>query len=95
MADDERLALRSIEENLIRTDPAFAARMSAPFGAAPAFPWVSALCFLSYIVVPVEALLFGWRTALITLDLIAVIMMMILVRRRRKRRLGGEFRPGG
>ncbi|AGZ41135.1 DUF3040 domain-containing protein [Actinoplanes friuliensis] len=84
MGDDERLTLRAIEQNLIRTDPEFAARMRAPALDSPRFPWVTALCILTYIFVPIQALLFGWVSAVITLDVVAVVLAGILIRRRRR-----------
>jgi hypothetical protein len=85
MADDERDALRTIEQNLIRTDPGFAARMRSPQAAAPRFPWIFALCAFCYVVIPIEALLSGWRSAVLTLDLIAAAMAIIMIRRSRNR----------
>jgi hypothetical protein len=38
------------------------------------------------ICVPLEALLFGWHSAVITLSLVAVTMAIVLIRRRGRRR---------
>ncbi len=85
MTEDERSALRAIEQDLVRTDPAFAARMGAPEAATCTFPVMSVLCALTYICAPLQALLFGWHSALITIDVIAVIVALTLLQRRSRR----------
>ncbi len=92
MTEYERSALRAIEQDLIDSDPAFAARMTAPDPAARPFPVLSALCALTYVCLPLEALLFGWSTALSTLGLVAVIVVTVLIRRCYRRAGGGS--PG-
>jgi hypothetical protein len=85
MTKNERSALRAIEQNLIHTDPAFAARMGTPDATARPFPVLSVPCATTYICVPLEAVLFGWRSAVITLYLVAVTIAIVLVRRSRGR----------
>ncbi|WP_305790129.1 DUF3040 domain-containing protein [Symbioplanes lichenis] len=81
MDDQQQRALRDIEHDLTRADPAFAARMRGP----RPFPTLSILCALTYIVVPVEAVLFGTRAAVVTLALVSNIIVIILVHRHRHR----------
>jgi hypothetical protein len=85
MTENERSALRAIEQNLMYTDPAFAARMRTADATARPFPALSVLCAVTYICVPLEALLFGWHSAVVTLGLIAVIVTTVLIGRRRRR----------
>jgi hypothetical protein len=80
--DDERVALRAIEYNLVHSDPAFAARMRSPETADRPFPFLSALCVVAFICVPIEALLFGRLSGVVTLDLVAVAAAIVLFRRR-------------
>jgi hypothetical protein len=84
--DDMRRALRAIERNLTDADPAFAARMRAPNAAAPSFPVLPVLGALAYIVIPIEALLFGLVSAVVTLNLVAGTVAILMIRRRRSRR---------
>jgi DUF3040 family protein len=86
MTEDERSALRAIEQNLVHTDPAFAGRMGTPDATSRPFPVLSVLCATTGICVPLEALLFGWHSAVITLSLVAVTMAIVLIRRRGRRR---------
>jgi hypothetical protein len=86
MTENERSALRAIEQNLVQTDPAFAARMGTPTATARPFPALFVLCAVTYICVPLQALLFGWRSAVVTLCLVAAVVAIVLIRRRRRRR---------
>jgi hypothetical protein len=84
MTENERSALRAIEQNLMHTDPAFAARMRAADAPARPFPVLSVLCAVAYICVPLEALLFGWRSAVVTLCLFGTAVAAVLIGRRRR-----------
>jgi hypothetical protein len=82
MTEYERNALRAIEQELIDSDPAFARRMTVRDPAArQPFPVLSALGALTYILLPIEALLFGWRGALATLAVVALITASVLAGR--------------
>jgi hypothetical protein len=81
MTEYERNALRAIERELIDSDPAFAARMTARDPADRPFPVLSALGALAYIFLPIEAVLFGWASALTTLAVIMVITASVLIGR--------------
>jgi DUF3040 family protein len=85
MTENERSALRAIEQNLMHTDPAFAARMRRADAATRPFPVLSVLCAVAYICAPLEALLFGWHSAVVTLCLVAVAVTVVLIGRRRNR----------
>ncbi|WP_306216329.1 DUF3040 domain-containing protein [Actinoplanes sp. RD1] len=87
MDDQQQRILHDIERDLARADPAFAARMRGP----RPFPTLSVLCALTYIVVPLEAVLFGGRVAVVTLALAANAVVVILVRRHRR---SGRPPPG-
>jgi hypothetical protein len=80
--DEQRRALHAIERNLTHADPAFAARMRAANPGGSGFPVMPALCALTYILVPIQALLFGWLSAVVTLDVIAAAVAIVLIRRR-------------
>jgi hypothetical protein len=86
--NDEQRILHDIERDLTRADPAFAARMRGP----RPFPTLSVICALTYILVPIEAILFGGRIAVVTLALAANAIVIILVRRRLR---SGRPPPGG
>jgi hypothetical protein len=81
MTENERSALRAIEQNLMQTDPAFAARMRTADVTTRPFPALFMLCVITYICVPLEALLFGWHSAVITLCLVAVVVAIVVIRR--------------
>jgi hypothetical protein len=85
MTENERSALRAIEQNLMHTDPAFAARMRTTDATARPFPVLSVLCAVTYICVPLEALLFGWHRAVVTLCLVAVVGAVVGIGLRRSR----------
>ncbi len=85
MTENERSALRAIERNLMHTDPAFAARMRTAEATDRPFPILSVLCAATYICVPLEALLFGLRSAVITLCLVTAVVATVLIGRRRFR----------
>jgi hypothetical protein len=68
--DHEARALHNIEQHLTDEDPEFATRMRGPETGPRPFPTVFALCVLLYICLPIEALLFGWISALVTLAVV-------------------------
>lgn len=83
MDDQARRALRDIERDLRRDDPAFAARMS---GEGPHFPILSALCAGLYIAIPIVGLLFGLFPVVVITYVAVVVVVVVLIRRRRRRR---------
>jgi hypothetical protein len=85
MTENERSALRAIEQNLMHTDPAFAARMRTADTTSRPGPVLSVLCAVTYICVPLEALLFGRYSAIVTLCLVAIAVTVVLIGRRRIR----------